>query len=123
MLLRGLFIVQTFDFIVQRDDRDCHIAVCSSQEKIDGFFKIIARLAAIDRAVRASFGRREEIHMRTFTIVLVVAGILVGVIAAIRTSPAKITGKKSHDTATDYELRIRTPEGMKRFPPELVPLP
>ena len=74
---------------------------------------------------RASFGpgspRKKETHMRTLTIVLVVTGILISVIAAIRTSPATITGKESHDNAADYGLHIATPENMKRFPAELVP--
>ena len=61
--------------------------------------------------------------MRTLTIVLVVTGILIGVRAAIRTSPATIAGKESHDNAADYGHQIATPESMKRFPAELVPLP
>ena len=61
--------------------------------------------------------------MRTLTIVLAATGILISVIAAIRTSPAKITGKESHDNAADYGLHIAAPEGVKRFPAELVPLP
>ena len=34
-----------------------------------------------------------------------------------------IAGKESHDNAADYGHQIATPESMKRFPAELVPLP
>ena len=61
--------------------------------------------------------------MRILTIVLVVTGILISAIAAVRTRTATITDKESHDNAADYGLHIAAPNRMKRFPAELVPLP
>ena len=60
--------------------------------------------------------------MRELTIALVVACTLIGVAEALyKVTPAN-ANFEAHDAAIDG-LRIAVPPSMKKFPPELIPLP